>query len=218
MSDASLSVEVMEHRGASVEIGRGWRVLYSEESLGAWKKRLLLHIAESDDGSAAAALFSIMRVYGAAGLPGSPGAAGSPGSPGGGPRCSLRLINFFVVNYCKEEPVVLGGHDVYREYQHHLNFYSRHNFDVFRRGVPSERIVLIHEEDGHRLLTTVAQLNFFCWASRVGVVGYIQEHAAALVAIMNLSNRRHRSLKKELQPSSRIAVSVRTPSAQLGSF
>ena len=101
-----------------IAIGRGWEAVHTRGKLGTWNKRLLYHLSESDDGTGIDALYSVMHIYGA-----KSGHAGTAIPASKGPRCSLRLINFFVVNYCKEEPVVIAGHDVYREYQHHLIIY-----------------------------------------------------------------------------------------------
>lgn len=89
---------------------------------------------------------------------------------------SLRLIDFFVTNYCRKNFISypLNGQEflVYVSYKSQLKAYSKQFFDPNCRR---ERIVFqIHGHEPFR--TTVGQLNFFRWAFENEILEYIQEH------------------------------------------
>lgn len=89
---------------------------------------------------------------------------------------SLRLIDFFVTNYCRKNFISypLNGQEflVYVSYKSQLKAYSKQFFDPNCRR---ERIVFqIYGQEPFR--TTVGQLNFFRWAFENNILEYIQEH------------------------------------------
>jgi hypothetical protein len=89
---------------------------------------------------------------------------------------SLRLIDFFVTNYCRKNFVSykLNGQEflVYVSYKSQLKAYSKQFFDPNCRR---ERIVF--QIQGHEpFRTTVGQLNFFRWAFENQILDYIQEN------------------------------------------
>lgn len=89
---------------------------------------------------------------------------------------SLRLIDFFVTNYCRKNFVSysLNGQEflVYVSYKSQLKAYSKQFFDPNCRR---ERIVF--QIQGHEpFRTTVGQLNFFRWAFENNILDYIQAH------------------------------------------
>jgi len=89
---------------------------------------------------------------------------------------SLRLIDFFVTNYCRKNfisyPLVDQEFLVYVSYKSQLKAYSKQFFDPNCRR---ERIVFqIYGQEPFR--TTVGQLNFFRWAFENNILEYIQEH------------------------------------------
>lgn len=89
---------------------------------------------------------------------------------------SLRLIDFFVTNFCRKNFISfpLNGQEflVYVSYKSQLKAYSKQFFDPNCRR---ERIVF--QIQGHEpFRTTVGQLNFFRWAFENRILDYIQDH------------------------------------------
>lgn len=92
---------------------------------------------------------------------------------------SLRLIDWFVTNYCKKNNIELvktrsvsAKYNIYVDYRSQLKAFSKHNFDPFRRR---DRIKYYFTNDNF-ITTTVGQLNFFKWAIENGIVDYIECH------------------------------------------
>lgn len=86
---------------------------------------------------------------------------------------SLRLIDWFVTNYCKKNTVITNGRfNIYIDYRSQLKAFSKHNFDPFKRR---ERIKYHYQPDKY-IITTIGQLNFFKWAIENGIVEYIQKN------------------------------------------
>lgn len=90
---------------------------------------------------------------------------------------SIRCLNYFVVNYCKEVLVEIQGKNLYHMYQTQLRYYRRRDFDPFRRGAKLDY--------GKGLWTTTAQINFFAWAVRQGVLQYFERHHKTISVHMN---------------------------------
>ena len=89
---------------------------------------------------------------------------------------SLRLIDFFVTNYCRKNFISYPLNDqeflVYVSYKSQLKAYSKQFFDPNCRR---ERIVFqIYGQEPFR--TTVGQLNFFRWAFENNILDYIQDN------------------------------------------
>jgi hypothetical protein len=85
---------------------------------------------------------------------------------------SLRILDWFVTNYAKENNISYvteeGKHViVYLAYKSHLKAYSKKMFDPFCRWT---RI------DFHGLSTTVGQLNFFGWILEDKILEYVKNH------------------------------------------
>ena len=74
---------------------------------------------------------------------------------------SLRIIDWFVTNYCKKNNIWWNNNDarfvVYINYKLQLKAYSKKYFDPFCRR---ERIYF-NIGDDNKLITTVGQLKFF---------------------------------------------------------
>ena len=85
-------------------------------------------------------------------------------------KLSLRLIDWYVTNYCKQHNIVyiLKKKDnneyfnVYMNYRSQLKAFKKILFDPFRRR---ERIVFHYGKD-KEISTTIGQLNFFRWNMR----------------------------------------------------
>lgn len=89
---------------------------------------------------------------------------------------SLRLIDWFVTNYCRKNFIgyTLNGQEflVYVSYKSQLKAYSKQFFDPNCRR---ERIVF--QINGYEpFRTTVGKLNFFRWAFETKILDYIQAH------------------------------------------
>jgi len=122
-----------------------------------------------------------------------------------GEGISLRLVDWFVTNYCKKYNVMYNVMDfrppvpgmpeaqrksfdnfiiVHTNYKGQLKAYSKRNFDPFCRR---NRIRFYYEENKY-FITTVGQLNFFKWAIENKIVDYIQENYSAIESDMNSRN------------------------------
>jgi hypothetical protein len=93
---------------------------------------------------------------------------------------SLRLIDWFVTNYCRKHFIgyPLNGQEflVYISYKSQLKAYSKQYFDPNCRR---ERIMF--QIPGHEsFLTTVGKLNFFRWAIETKLLDYIQKNYEAI--------------------------------------
>ena len=94
----------------------------------------------------------------------------------------LRLYNWFVTNYCKENNVIIRKTvphgesylNVYISYRTQLKTYSKAQFDPFRRD-EKKRIIFNYDPESPEksIETTVGQLNFFKWAIETGILDYI---------------------------------------------
>jgi hypothetical protein len=136
-----------------------------------------------------------------------------------GESISLRLIDWFVTNYCKKFNIMYNLNDyrpfidgqtevqrtsfdnfiiVHNNYKGQLKAYSKRNFDPFCRR---NRIRFYYEENKY-FITTVGQLNFFKWAIENNIIDYIQEHIKVIDEDMNL---RCETVKK---PGTKINLAV----------
>ena len=83
-------------------------------------------------------------------------------------KLSLRLIDWYVTNYCKEHNIayVLTKNgkqeyfNVYMNYRSQLKAFKKVLFDPFRRR---SRITFYYDKTNY-INTTIGQLNFFRWA------------------------------------------------------
>lgn len=114
---------------------------------------------------------------------------------------SLRLIDWFVTNYAKQNNIsyILNGQEflVYMNYKSQLKAYSKKLFDPFCRR---ERIMfqlMNHEQ----FLTTVGKLNFFRWAIEKGVLDYIKMNLAKIEKEMNTNAREMQKIRKQADSS-----------------
>lgn len=115
---------------------------------------------------------------------------------------SLRLIDWFVTNYSKQNNTsyILNNQEflVYTNYKSQLKAYSKKLFDPFCRR---ERIMF--QIPGYPLFqTTVGKLNFFRWAIEKGVLKYIQDNFNTIEAAMNVNARELQKARKAASASS----------------
>lgn len=88
---------------------------------------------------------------------------------------SLRLLDYFCVNYSKMHPVtyVISDKyfDAYSSYKNQLAKFGKRQFDPFRRN---DRVPLCY--NGKKYYTTIAQLCFFKWCLTYNVIEYVEKH------------------------------------------
>ena len=108
-------------------------------------------------------------------------------------RVSLRLIDWYVTNYCKKHNVVLLDNEraeyfnVYTNYRSQLKAFKKVQFDPFRRR---DRILFRYAPDKlHN--TTVGQLNFFRWALDHGILDSIESTLSLVESDMLRGNKDH---------------------------
>jgi hypothetical protein len=125
---------------------------------------------------------------------------------------SLRLIDFFVTNYCRKNFISypLSGQEflVYVSYKSQLKAYSKQFFDPNCRR---ERIVFqIQGQEPFR--TTVGQLNFFRWAFENNILEYIQANYEAIQndRVASTSKRSSTQSSDASTDSARTAESARS--------
>ena len=88
---------------------------------------------------------------------------------------SLRLLDWFVTNYCKKTATIIKHNEafnVYLSYRSQLKAYSKQQFDPFRRR---DRITFFYDNDSS-IETTIGQLNFFRWVIQNRILEYITKN------------------------------------------
>jgi hypothetical protein len=124
----------------------------------------------------------------------------------GNAEMSLRLIDWFVTNYAKQNSIsyILNGQEflVYMNYKSQLKAYSKKLFDPFCRR---ERIMF--QIPGYEpFMTTVGKLNFFRWAIEKGVLNYIKLNSAKIETAMNASAREQQKARKAVTASTTSSI------------
>jgi hypothetical protein len=108
-------------------------------------------------------------------------------------KISLRLIDWFVTNYCKKYNIVFVRKknnntdeyfNVYSNYRSQLKAFKKIQFDPFRRR---ERIDFYYASDKY-IETTIGQLNFFRWFVENDLLEYVKDHNNAIEDDMLLCN------------------------------
>jgi hypothetical protein len=143
-----------------------------------------------------------------------------------GESISLRLIDWFVTNYCKKFNILYNVYDykdeiskidktpeqlqsfdnyiiVHNNYKGQLKAYSKRNFDPFCR----RNRIRFYYEDNKYFITTVGQLNFFKWALEQHIVDYIEKHLKLIDVDMNLRCETVKKTGTKLNPST-LAASI----------
>ena len=111
----------------------------------------------------------------------------------GSSKISLRILDWFVTNYCKKYNVVIDSPRdqtikkmiVHLDYKSQLKAYSKKQFDPFCRR---ERINFLYGKSSE-LITTVGQLNFFRWIIENRITEYIHNNLENIEKDMNSSIR-----------------------------
>jgi len=141
---------------------------------------------------------------------------------------SLRLLDWFVTNYCKKNNVKyntnVNGNEIlffpYKSYKLQLKAYSKRLCDPFCRR---ERVIFdyqnktitnyknnINTEHSNYIITTIGQLNFFRFAIQYGIIKYTNEHISDIENDMNktLKNRENEKSFMELKNIKRKELST----------
>ena len=106
---------------------------------------------------------------------------------------SIRLIDWMLTNFAKSRRVVITQEDgerinVFNAYKTMLAHYRRRHFDAFRR-----RLRIKIKAPCGQLETTIAQLNFYWWSLRTGILAWVRKHADEIEQDMNeVTSRRRR--------------------------
>jgi hypothetical protein len=106
-------------------------------------------------------------------------------------KISLRLLDWFVTNYSKTNPIIINNINIYLNYKSQLKAFSKKQFDPFCRR---ERIIYYYSND-ESILTTVGQLNFFKWLFEYDILNYIQKHFDLIESSMNKNKLNIRAKK-----------------------
>ena len=111
-------------------------------------------------------------------------------------KISLRLIDWFVTNYCKKYNIKYKlktnkYFNVYLDYKCQLKSYRKKLFDPFRR---KEKIEI--SLNNHSIFTTVGQLNFFKWAIKNNIIDYIKKNFKRIENDMISRNKKKENKKK----------------------
>jgi hypothetical protein len=114
-------------------------------------------------------------------------------------KLSLRLIDWYVTNYCKNNNVVYSINkneyfNVYMNYRSQLKAFKKIQFDPFRRR---ERIVFKFNDNDY-INTTIGQLNFFRWAIENKVIENLEKN---MVCVEKDMLNRQKFHKIKLDPS-----------------
>lgn len=102
---------------------------------------------------------------------------------------SIRLIDFFVTNYSKNNKIVNNNNlklntTIYSSYKSQLKAYNKKYFDPFSRG---DRIPFFINDCC--IITTIGQLNFMKWYIENKLYNYVKNNYNKIEVIMNKSSR-----------------------------
>jgi hypothetical protein len=105
---------------------------------------------------------------------------------------SLRLVDWFVTNYAKENYTIYNiqknnnfeRFKVYNNYKLMLKSYSKKRFDPFCRW---DRISIPY--NNIHIQTTIGQLNFFKWIIENNILDYIKDNYNIIEKDMNTRNK-----------------------------
>ena len=113
----------------------------------------------------------------------------------GNSKISLRLIDWFITNYCKniKENKDKNISAIYQNYRAQLKAYKKVKFDPFRRR---QRITFFYN-DNDFLNTTIGQLNFFKWAIENNILEYISTRLEELEELMNIFQKKLKKHKED---------------------
>ena len=100
---------------------------------------------------------------------------------------SLRVIDYFLTNYCLINRVFINDIDVYQSYKLQLHIFHKKFFDPCSRGL---RIPFFYNND-KCILTTVCQLNFFKWFIKNNIYLYVLDNYKIIKT--HMKNNKHKN-------------------------
>jgi phosphopantetheine adenylyltransferase len=109
-------------------------------------------------------------------------------------KISIRVIEWFVTNYCKKKNIAFIRKDkynkeiyfnVYLNYKGQLKSYNKDLFDPLCRG---EELIDFPIGDDKYIVTNIPQLNFFKWALEFDIINYIEENLDDIYKDMTENN------------------------------
>lgn len=107
---------------------------------------------------------------------------------------SIRVIEWFVTNYCKKKNIAFIRKDknnndmyfnVYLNYKGQLKSYNKDLFDPFCRG---NELIKFPIKDETYIVTNIPQLNFFKWALEYDIINYIETNLEDIYKDMTENN------------------------------
>jgi len=109
-------------------------------------------------------------------------------------KISIRVIEWFVTNYCKKKNIAYIRTDknnkdlyfnVYLNYKGQLKSYNKDLFDPFCRG---DELINFPIKDNKYIVTNIPQLNFFKWALEYDILKYIETNLDDIYKDMTENN------------------------------
>ena len=130
-------------------------------------------------------------------------------------KISLRLIDWFVTNYCKKNKIIIEKKskskrefiNIYNSYKSNLRAFSKQLFDPFRRKKEiflyynkKKRLNLsfcLTKQPSHEnfIKTTIGQINFFKWVIENNIYNYIKLNKKIIEGDM-ISSQKENNNKK----------------------
>lgn len=130
-------------------------------------------------------------------------------------KISLRLIDWFVTNYCKKNKVIIQKKvknkieyiNIYNNYKSNLRAFSKQLFDPFRRKniiylnytIRNNKIYISFSYENNTkknfIKTTIGQVNFFKWIIDNNIYEYITNNKKIIENDMIISQRENNNKK-----------------------
>lgn len=119
---------------------------------------------------------------------------------------SLRILEWFVTNYCKRHLVEykVNGQtfNIYKKYKDYLKSYTKEKFDPFKRtkngSSVSTKFNIKNNKTGEVIETSICQLNFFKWLISNNIHKYVEKNIEVIKIDMNNYKEDKQTKKKIL--------------------
>ena len=130
---------------------------------------------------------------------------------------SLRVLDYFVTNYSKNNSINLGNkndtkYNVYHDYKNKLKSYNKRFFDPFCR-INKKNItnkIAFKYDDEKYIVTTIGQLNFFRWAIRNKIIDYVINDLENINNDMNSYNCKKKIFKTKYEEKNDKEINLTT--------
>lgn len=121
---------------------------------------------------------------------------------------SLRIIEWFVTNYCKKHLVTYNvngkSFNVYKKYKDNLKSYTKEKFDPFKRTkqntAMSSKIKIKNNKTNETIESSICQMNFFKWMITNNIHKYIDKNIILIKKDMN------ETAKKKNNESNKVVI------------